>query len=269
MVSTKRFLAAAAVVGLLACGTQADSSYDIVGDFYDTLGQIAYPSYGVDITQSGAWRYQYGTLGSVDRSGQYTGMAYGWDADYRGYGTAPDKQSGDTPYAAGGGFFAITQSGQDPRAVVVESPDKWIALQSPAVTVSSQWASKVIVWTASQDGTVSIDVTVKALDNASNTVGVSLDHWDGSTLTQIDAPDNGNPIMSTMFEPGNMDGDTTWTVQTTYSVDAGDQIQLWVMHNAVAKSTVEISGTIVPEPACMTLLSIGAAVLLGRRRSIG
>lgn len=227
-------------------GRAATEVYDLVADFFD-LGIPAGSNPAV-VTQAAnaVWRYQYENS-PHNHDGTYASMTNGWNANYRGYGLASWRQNGAETYPAGSNLRAVVNASDNPHAIAILNPANARYLKSYAKTgVGNLWEPLVIVWTAPMAGDVVVGIaaTNAALNDLSvRTTNLSLDGWDGSTLTVLD---------SVSLASGN-----SYTLSATRKVRAGEQIHIWRDAFVNQQGDIAFSGTISLTPIPMeTLITI-------------
>ena len=206
--------------------------YDLVADFA-YLALPAGAGYAYAQNESATWTYQYRNNSTPfhEHDGTYDLLAVGYNQHWRGLGLASLDGNG---WPAGARVLGVVNAGDQPAGVLVPDPPSTVNfLQLRTGTgANSFWEPAVIVWKAPAAGSAAVSITAtNASPAATQPTNLSLDHWDGATLTILDP--------SPLLAGGNSD-----TLTANLTVEAGDEIQVWRDSWVDQQGVIALTGTI-------------------------
>jgi len=186
-----------------------------------------------------------------------------------GSGTPKLWQDGDfnadkTVTASGDGSILLGALGPD--AAAAGSAHMHMNFDTNTLTVDASLVASVSI--LSNDGT---DILLAGADTEVNDgnftfFGATIDHPDNQDLTWFSLSD------SFGFFPGS--GEETFALDAVFdsSVNAGNaldkvQIRYQTVGNQPMAGTIEVIGTVIPEPTSLVLFALGGLLLMPRRRS--
>jgi hypothetical protein len=136
---------------------------------------------------------------------------------------------------AGANVRAVVNATDNPNGLVVPDPANANHLLTWALTgAGSQWEPLVIVWTAPSNCLATVSIAATNIQ-ASSTTNISLDHWDGATLTVLDGT--------------SLTGLTAYTLSASLDVEAGDEIHIWRDMFTDQQGWIGFSGTVTWSPS--------------------